>query len=112
MFLFGLALNVYVWDRCKVPWQQIFGAGHDSKITHRELIEGGCLLLTLGLVTLLSLQRSDLPGPFTSLPAYVHPLFLYAGALMLLFSPLKRHFQERFLHFLDNSEIFKKNISQ
>jgi len=94
VFAFGLALNVYVWDRNKVPWQQIFNTGTDSKITHRELIECGCLLMALGLITLLSLLHSDLPGPFTSLPAYVHPLFLYAGALMLLFSPLKRHFQD------------------
>ena len=51
--------------------------------------------MTLGFITLLSLLRNDLPGPFTTLPAYIHPLFLYSGALMLLFSPLKRHFQER-----------------
>lgn len=94
VFALGLSVNVYIWENYNVPWQQIFNLGSDSKITYRELFECCCLLMTLGFITLLSLLRNDLPGPFTTLPAYIHPLFLYSGALMLLFSPLKRHFQE------------------
>ena len=62
--------------------------------------------MTLGFITLLSLLRNDLPGPFTTLPAYIHPLFLYSGALMLLFSPLKRHFQERYSR-LGSIQLFR-----
>lgn len=92
-FSFGLAFNVYVWDQYKLPWHQMFQTGSDSKIGHRELIEMGCLLLTLCAATLLFLLRSGMPGPFTSLPPYIHPLLLYSGCAMLLFSPLQKHFQ-------------------
>lgn len=92
-FSFGLACNIYVWDRHKLPWHQMFQTGADSKIGHRELVEMGCLLLTLCSATLLFLLRSGMPGPFTSLPPYIHPLLLYSGCAMLLFSPLQKHFQ-------------------
>lgn len=90
-FFFGIAANVYVWEKCSLPWQQMFQTG-DNKVGYRELTEIGSLLLCLFSATLLFLLRNDLPGPFTSLPAYIHPLLLYGGVAVLLFSPLQQVF--------------------
>lgn len=93
IFSFGISTNVYVWDKHGLPWQSMFNCGRDSKIGSNELVEMGCFLLTIFSATLLFLLRSGTPGPFTSLPPYIHPLLLYSGCAIFLFSPLKRHFQ-------------------
>ena len=35
-FSFGLACNIYVWDRHKLPWHQMFQTGADSKVSARH----------------------------------------------------------------------------
>lgn len=32
VFALGLSVNVYIWEKYKVPWQQIFNLGSDSKV--------------------------------------------------------------------------------
>merc|ERR1712176_383925 len=79
--------------------------GGDNKFGYRELAEIGSLLLCLFSATIFFLLRSDLPGPFTTLPAYLHPLLLYGGIVMLLFSPLQQVFHESRFWFI--GQIFR-----
>jgi len=104
VFFFGIAANVYVWEKCDIKWQDMFQTG-DNKIGYRELAEIGSLLLCLFSATIFFLLRSDLPGPFTTLPAYLHPLLLYGGIVMLLFSPLQQVFHESRFWFI--GQIFR-----
>ncbi|CAG5088892.1 Oidioi.mRNA.OKI2018_I69.PAR.g12004.t1.cds [Oikopleura dioica] len=104
VFFFGIAANVYVWEKCEIPWQDMFRTG-ENKFGFRELAEVGSLLLCLFSATIFFLLRSDLPGPFTTLPAYLHPLLLYGGILMLLFSPLQQVFHESRFWFI--GQIFR-----
>jgi len=104
IFFFGIAANVYVWEKCDIPWQNMFQTG-ENKFGYRELAEVGSLLLCLFSATIFFLLRSDLPGPFTTLPAYLHPLLLYGGIVMLLFSPLQQVFHESRFWFI--GQIFR-----